>query len=337
MTVFKNSRGVWTVKVRINGEQIKKENSNWTKRDAQQAELDLLNTHGTDSNVTLADLNSRLLAECKLKETSVRAYMYRMHLLRSISHKPVTAITLSEFKAWQLSLRKYSASTIRYAQAYFYKLCEYGVNNELLSAVPFRNIPAIKGERKPKLTDVDFYTIDQYNALISVVDEDRDILAYRMLMFCGLRLGELTALQVKHINGDSITIEQTMGLHAKKVTSPKTTNSYRRVVMDATTAAMVAKWTEGLDPECFVMTRDYHMEEYNNFRRRHYRYVKKANLPRIRVHGLRHSHVSLLIEKGFSAHDIADRIGDTVTMVNEIYGHLYKESQQRIANSLENL
>ena len=36
---------------------------------------------------------------------------------------------------------------------------------------------------------------------------------------------------------------------------------------------------------------------------------KETGTKRIRIHDLRHSHVSLLIELGFSAVDIADRVG----------------------------
>ena len=53
------------------------------------------------------------------------------------------------------------------------------------------------------------------------------------------------------------------------------------------------------------------------------------------IHGFRHSHVSMLINKGFSAHAIAKRIGDTVTMVNEIYGHLYDNAQDELVESLD--
>lgn len=39
------------------------------------------------------------------------------------------------------------------------------------------------------------------------------------------------------------------------------------------------------------------------------RVLKRAGLPRIRFHDLRHSHISLLIEMGYSAVAIADRVG----------------------------
>lgn len=50
-----------------------------------------------------------------------------------------------------------------------------------------------------------------------------------------------------------------------------------------------------------------------------------------------HSHVSLLIDMGFSAHLIAERIGDTVQMVNNTYGHLYPTKHKEVADKLNNL
>lgn len=45
----------------------------------------------------------------------------------------------------------------------------------------------------------------------------------------------------------------------------------------------------------------------------------------IRIHDLRHSHVSTFNWYGIHSHLIADRIGDTVQMVNNTYGHLYSQ------------
>ena len=62
-----------------------------------------------------------------------------------------------------------------------------------------------------------------------------------------------------------------------------------------------------------------------------------AGINRIRVHDLRHSHVSLLINMGFPPLLIAERIGDTVEMVNKIYGHLYPSKHREVADQLEKL
>lgn len=67
------------------------------------------------------------------------------------------------------------------------------------------------------------------------------------------------------------------------------------------------------------------------------RNAKKAGIPLIRIHDLRHSHVSLLIELGFTPQLIAERIGDTVQMVNNTYGHLYPNKHGEVADRLNTL
>lgn len=61
---------------------------------------------------------------------------------------------------------------------------------------------------------------------------------------------------------------------------------------------------------------------------------KKANIKRIRVHDLRHSHVSLLIELGFSATAIADRVGHESIDITYGYAHLFPSKQKEMADSL---
>lgn len=49
----------------------------------------------------------------------------------------------------------------------------------------------------------------------------------------------------------------------------------------------------------------------------------------IRVHDLRHSHVSLLIDMGFSAVAIAERLGHESTDITLKYAHLFPRSTQK--------
>lgn len=62
---------------------------------------------------------------------------------------------------------------------------------------------------------------------------------------------------------------------------------------------------------------------------------KAAGVKRIRIHDLRHSHVSLLIELGYSALAIADRLGHESTEVTMRYAHLFPNKQEDMADDLE--
>lgn len=59
-----------------------------------------------------------------------------------------------------------------------------------------------------------------------------------------------------------------------------------------------------------------------------------ANVKRIRIHDLRHSHVSLLIDMGFSAVDIANRVGHESIDITFRYAHMFPNKQSEIANKL---
>ena len=61
---------------------------------------------------------------------------------------------------------------------------------------------------------------------------------------------------------------------------------------------------------------------------------KEAEVKRIRLHDLRHSHVSLLIEMGFSAVAIADRVGHESIDITYRYAHLFPAKDKEIANKL---
>ena len=63
--------------------------------------------------------------------------------------------------------------------------------------------------------------------------------------------------------------------------------------------------------------------------------AKAAGVKRIRIHDLRHSHISLLIDMGFSAVAIADRVGHESIEITYRYAHLFPSKQAEMAKELE--
>ena len=80
------------------------------------------------------------------------------------------------------------------------------------------------------------------------------------------------------------------------------------------------------------------MNHYTKARGRLKYAQRKANLnPEFTIHSFRHSHVSMLIELGYSALMIAERIGDTVETTLKTYSHLYPDKQIHLVNKLDEL
>ena len=61
------------------------------------------------------------------------------------------------------------------------------------------------------------------------------------------------------------------------------------------------------------------------------KYAEESGVNRIRVHDLRHSHVSLLILMGFSAVAIGKRVGQKSERITYYYAHLFPGVQEKIS------
>lgn len=76
----------------------------------------------------------------------------------------------------------------------------------------------------------------------------------------------------------------------------------------------------------FTVTKSYLHHEMD-------RGAKAAGVKRIRIHDLRHSHISLLIDMGFSAVAIADRVGHESIDITYQYAHLFPSKQIEMAEN----
>ena len=62
-----------------------------------------------------------------------------------------------------------------------------------------------------------------------------------------------------------------------------------------------------------------------------------SGVKRIRIHGIRHSHISLLIDMGFSAVAIADRVGHESVDITYRYAHVFPSTQKEVASKLDDM
>ena len=64
--------------------------------------------------------------------------------------------------------------------------------------------------------------------------------------------------------------------------------------------------------------------------------AKESGVKKIRIHDLRHSHISLLIDMGFSAVAIANRVGHESIDITYRYAHMFPSRQTDMAERLNN-
>ena len=117
------------------------------------------------------------------------------------------------------------------------------------------------------------------------------------------------------------------------ITDPKTPKSNRVIVMPDFLAVEIEDFISRLDgisndDRIFTISKSYLHHEMD-------RGAKLAGVKRIRIHDLRHSAISLLIEMGFSALAIAERVGHESIDITYRYAHLFPTKQTEMANKLD--
>ena len=183
-----------------------------------------------------------------------------------------------------------------------------------------------------------FWTKEEYLKFAeAMMDKPVSYYAFEMLYWCGIRLGELLALTPKDFDFEkqTLTINKSyQRLNGKDViTSPKTKKSNRTIKMPKFLCEEMQDYIGMLyeieeNERLFRITKHYLHHEMD-------RGAKEAGVKRIRIHDLRHSAISLLIEMGFSALAIAERVGHESIDITYKYAHLFPTKQTEMANKLD--
>ena len=185
-----------------------------------------------------------------------------------------------------------------------------------------------------------FWTLEEYKKFSeAMMDKTISFYAFEMLYWCGIREGEMLALTAKDFDfkAETVTINKSyQRLKGRDViTTPKTKKSNRTIKMPKFLCEEMQEYLgmfygAGENDRIFPVSKSYMHHEMD-------RGAKKAGVKRIRIHDLRHSHVSLLIEMGFTALAIADRLGHESIEVTYRYAHLFPSKQTEMANKLDDL
>lgn len=191
---------------------------------------------------------------------------------------------------------------------------------------------------KKKNREMLFWTKEEYLKFAdAMMDKPMSYYAFEMLYWTGIREGELLALTSADFDFEkrTVTINKSFQhLNGRDIiTSPKTEKSNRTIQLpkflcDEIQDYLKMLYDVGLEDRVFPITKSYLHREMD-------RGAKEAGVKRIHIHDIRHSHVSLLIDMGFSATAIADRVGHESIDITYNYAHLFPSKQAEMADKLD--
>lgn len=334
MPVYKDeARGTWYASFYYTDwtgkKRLKKKRGFPRKKDAQDFEREFLAKQRQSCDMTFAslvelydaDMEARLRASTKKN----KKYLMERHVLPFFRELRVNEITPAHVRKWQAGLLA-GGNAPTYVKS---------INNQLVAvlnyAVKYYRLPnnpchAAGSIGKKKASAMKFWTVEQFNAFIACVTRPSARAGFSVLFWTGLRIGELLALTLEDFDFEKNTLSVTksyQNIEGKDIiTEPKTEKSKRVVPLPEALCAVMNEYLGALydyrpGERLFPFTKSY-------FHKQMSRGCAASGVEKIRLHDLRHSHASLLIEMGVPILLISERLGhEDVETTLRTYGHLY--------------
>jgi integrase len=258
----------------------------------------------------------------------------RKHIAPYFSNYLITEITPAIVRKWQTHIiqEQFSNSYTAIICNALSSIFNFGIRYYNLSCNPAKIAGSI-GSLKPIHTN--FFTLDEYKLFSSVLDKDF-LVIFDLLYYSGIRIGELLALTQSDIDflAGTVSISKTYYKinNSEYVGTPKTLSSKRLITLPTFLLKELS--------HVYVSSSNQRIFSYTNARELNAiskRTSQKFHLPILRLHDFRHSHASYLINQGFSAIAVRDRLGhSSVKTTLDRYSHLYQDERTKIADTLEN-
>lgn len=335
---YANWKGVREKKMK-RGFETKKAALDWEREFLMQSSADLDMRFETFTEIYVADLKQRIRENTSLTKDSIICNK----ILPFFKDKKINAITAKDVIKWQNELLAYRDENGKpYSKTYLKTMHNQlsAIFNHAMRYYDLKSNPAAKaghiGEKEAG--EMDFWTKEEYQKFAyAVMDKPMSFYAFEILYWCGIRVGELLALTPSDFDFENRLLRINKSYQRIKgrdvITDPKTKKSIRTIKMPKFLCEEIDEYIKmlyGIKPNdrIFTVTKSFLHTEMK-------RGSKVAGVKRIKIHGLRHSHISHLIDLGFSAVAIADRVGHESIDITYRYAHLFPSKQVDMANKLD--
>lgn len=319
------------------------------QRDAKEWERNFLETQQADLSMLFENFiniyNEDIKHRIREHTYHQKQYIITKKLLPFFGKIPVSQITPAHIRKWQNELMAYRDSNNKpYSDTYLKTInnqmaaiMNYAVRYYGLKENPCQKAGSIG---KSHADEMQFWTTEEFKKFLEKVsDKPQARAGFLILYYTGIRIGELLALEYNDIDFENCRLKidkSYQRINGKDiVTPPKTPKSIRTISIPIFLRDELKNYTNKLygihmHERIFPYTKHFFEHEMK-------RGTKDGEIKVIRLHDLRHSHASLLIELGFSPLAIADRLGhEKIETTLNTYSHLFPHKRDEVAEKLQN-
>lgn len=333
-----------------------------SKKDAQEMEIEFKKSFNLEKSrwfnksFTLKEFINFYDAE---KMNSIKSSTKQSNHYISKFFIPLFDVEIHSLKSYQIKsildekIKKgLEPSYVNKALEYITKVMNFGIKKGIIQNNPAQEIEHYKNP-DAEVKEMKYYTPEEFKKFIHYFPKEKngtlDYMCYvvvNCLYFLGLRINECLALTREDIDLAQSTIRinktvfRNINGHSYIITSPKTKNSIRTILIPNTLINILKEYLEWFDnlyksnSKCFLFGVDQPIHP-KNIRKRVKKTAETAELPYIRLHDFRHSHASLLANSGMPINAIASRLGHTISECQKTYIHLFNDSEKRLVASID--
>lgn len=340
-----------------------------TKRDAERELRNLLQSLETGSYVKPSRLTlgqwleqwcqSYVSTNCSLRTADSYQSEVRNHLTPALGRIPLTQLQPQHLQNYYGQAivggradgrGGLSARTVRYHHRILFEALSHAVKMGLAGHNVAEAISPPRLERK-NMASLAPEDVPQF--LEAAQDTPYHVLFYTAL-YTGMRLGELLGLRWCDVDLDMASLSVVQSLYKRcgvcKMIEPKTSHSRRRIAMSPSLALLLRKHKADqqvqrillgkplVDSDLVFSHVDGEPLDPGVISHNCARVLKKAGLPHIRFHDLRHSHATLLLKAGIHPKIVSERLGHAnIGITLDTYSHVLPGLQERAAERFDQM
>jgi integrase len=196
------------------------------------------------------------------------------------------------------------------------------------------------------------WTAQQLQGFLRTAAGHRLFPALWLISTTGMRRSELLGLQWQDVDLDAATLSVNRGLvsvgYETHESRGKTSNSRRAIDLDATTVRVLSTWRDcqrteqavvGIKPTSWVFTNAAGKPIHpHSISQTFERIVERVEVPRIRLHDLRHTHATIALKVRVPIKVISERLGhENPAFTMKQYAHVMPGMQAEAAAEIARL
>jgi integrase len=358
-SIRKRGRNSWELKFDVPGDtrRTRYVTVRGSYKDAQRKLTELLNAadHGTlpePTRMTVGEyLRAWLASAHKQSPKTLERYreLAELQIIPHLGHHPLQKLHPLHLQAWHHELHKtLSNRSIQHA----HRLLSVALSNAVRVGALSHNVATVVRPPAAISPEIEMLSPTQVTGLLGALKGHSLYPLIALAIGTGARRGELVGLQWGDFEGCQLriqrSVEETRKL-GRQLKGPKTRYGKRTITLaDETVAVLSAYKVKQLElrlmlglgkiePSTLMFsTIEGGLLSPNNITRAWHRALKRAGLPRVSFHSLRHFHASQLINAGTDILTISRRLGHAKSSITlDVYGHLIEGADAAAAKAIE--